>query len=68
MSYFFIAQIRIKDEIEFQKYIDKAGEIFKKYNGTYLSEDNEPVILEKYVFNPAEAQNSVITTFYCRIC
>ena len=46
MSYYFIAQIRIKDEIEYQKYIDKAGDIFKKYNGTYLSVDNEPVILE----------------------
>lgn len=46
MSYYFVAQIRIKDEIEYQKYIDKAGDIFKKYNGTYLCVDNEPVILE----------------------
>jgi len=46
MSYYFIAQIRIKDEIEYQKYIDKAGDIFRKYNGKYLSVDNEPIILE----------------------
>lgn len=46
MSYYFIAQIKIKDEIEYQKYIDKAGEIFKKYNGEYLSVDNEPIVLE----------------------
>lgn len=46
MHYYFIAQIKINDEIEYQKYIDKAGSIFKKYNGEYLSVDNKPVILE----------------------
>lgn len=46
MNYYFVAQIRIKDQIEYQKYISKAGDIFKKYKGEYLSVDNEPVILE----------------------
>jgi len=46
MSYYFIAQIKIKDEIEYQKYLDNAGEIFKKYNGKYLAVDNNPQILE----------------------
>jgi uncharacterized protein (DUF1330 family) len=46
MSYYFIAQIRIKDDIEYQKYIDKSGDIFKKYKGEYLSIDNSPMILE----------------------
>ena len=46
MSYYFVAQIRIKDDIEYQKYIDKAGGIFKKYNGEYLSVDNNPQVLE----------------------
>jgi uncharacterized protein (DUF1330 family) len=46
MSYYFIAQIRIKDEYEYQKYIDKAGDIFNKYKGKYLSIDNNPLILE----------------------
>ncbi len=46
MSYYFIAQIKITDELEYQKYIDKAGDIFQKYNGKYLSVDNAPVILE----------------------
>ena len=46
MSYYFIAQIRINDKNEYQKYIDKSGDIFNKYNGEYLSVDNEPVILE----------------------
>ena len=46
MSFFFIAQIKINDEIEYQKYIDKSGDIFIKYNGEYLSVDNSPIILE----------------------
>jgi uncharacterized protein (DUF1330 family) len=46
MSYYFVAHIKINDEIEYQKYIDKAGSVFKKYNGKYLSVDNSPIILE----------------------
>jgi uncharacterized protein (DUF1330 family) len=46
MSYYFIAQIKINDETEYQKYIDAADEVFKKYNGEYLSVDDGPKILE----------------------
>ena len=46
MSYYFITQIKIKDEIEYQKYLDKSKNIFTKFNGEYLSVDNAPVILE----------------------
>lgn len=46
MSYYFIANIKIVDELEYQKYIDGASEIFKKYNGEYLSVDDSPIILE----------------------
>jgi len=46
MSYYFIAQIKINDETGYQKYLDKAGEIFKKFNGEHLSVDNGPEILE----------------------
>ena len=46
MSYYFIAQIKINDEKEYQKYIDKAGEVFKKYKGKYLAVDNKPELLE----------------------
>lgn len=46
MSYYFIAQIKIHDETEYQMYIDKSEEIFMKYNGEYLSVDNAPEILE----------------------
>ncbi len=46
MSYYFVAQIRITDEIEYQKYLDNAEDIFRKYKGEYLSVDNNPQIVE----------------------
>lgn len=46
MSYYFIAQINMNDETEYQKYIDKAGGVFEKYNGEYVAVDNEPTVLE----------------------
>ncbi len=46
MSYFFIAQIKIQDESEYQNYIDGADEVFEKYNGKYLAVDNKPEVLE----------------------
>ena len=45
-NYYFIAQITINDESEYQNYIAKAGEVFKKFNGTYLAVDDNPLILE----------------------
>ena len=46
MSCYFIAQIRINDEQEYQEYIDRAGAVFRKYRGEYLAVDNNPKILE----------------------
>jgi uncharacterized protein (DUF1330 family) len=46
MSYYFIANIKIKDEEEYRKYIDHADDVFRKYKGEYLSVDNNPLILE----------------------
>jgi uncharacterized protein (DUF1330 family) len=46
MSCYFIAQIRIKDLKEYQKYLDRAGIVFKKFNGMYLVLDDKPEILE----------------------
>jgi uncharacterized protein (DUF1330 family) len=46
MDYYFIANIRIRDEKEYQLYLDEADDIFKRYKGEYLSVDNNPVILE----------------------
>lgn len=44
--YYFVANIKIKNEEEYQKYIDRAGEVFSKYNGKYLAVDNNPEKLE----------------------
>jgi uncharacterized protein (DUF1330 family) len=46
MSYYFIANIKIKDGNKYQKYLDGAGEVFKKYNGKYLAVDKTPKIIE----------------------
>jgi uncharacterized protein (DUF1330 family) len=44
--YYFVANIFIKDPREYQKYLDRSEEVFKKYRGAYLAVDNEPEILE----------------------
>jgi uncharacterized protein (DUF1330 family) len=46
MEYYFIANIMIHDENEYSKYLGKSSEVFNKYNGTYLSVDKRPVVLE----------------------
>ena len=46
MSYYFIAQIRINNEKEYQKYLDETGKVFSKYQGVYLAIDNKPEVLE----------------------
>ncbi len=46
MSYFFIAQIKINDSSEYQKYVDKVSEVFNKFNGEYLAVDDSPSVLE----------------------
>ncbi len=46
MSYYFFAQINIKNQDIYQKYIEKAGEVFSRYSGKYLAVDNSPEVLE----------------------
>jgi uncharacterized protein (DUF1330 family) len=46
MSHYFIAHIKINNPKEYQKYLDKAGDIFKIYKGKYLVSDDVPEILE----------------------
>ena len=46
MNHYFIANIRINNQDEYQKYLDKVDEVFDKYNGEYLAVDESPVILE----------------------
>lgn len=48
MKVYFIAQIQINNNITYQKYLDSAGEIFKKYNGKYLAVDDSPMCLEGF--------------------
>jgi uncharacterized protein (DUF1330 family) len=46
MSYYFVAQIRINDDEEYEKYLEKVDDIFSQYNGEYLAVDESPAILE----------------------
>jgi uncharacterized protein (DUF1330 family) len=46
MPYFFIANIKIIDSVEYQKYINEAEKVFKQYNGKYLAVEDTPLILE----------------------
>lgn len=46
MNYYFIANIRIKDQNGYQKYLDKIDEVCDKYNIEYLVVDESPQILE----------------------
>jgi len=46
MNHYFIANIRINNQDEYQKYLDKVDEVFEKYNGEYIAVDTSPVILE----------------------
>ncbi len=44
--YYFVAHINLTDPEEYQKYIDRAGEIFKRYEGKYLAVDNQTEVIE----------------------
>ena len=44
--YYFIAQIKLEDTEEYQKYINKADEVFRKFKGHYLAVDNQTEVLE----------------------
>lgn len=46
MAYYFLVNIRIEDELEYQKYLDQAGAIFSKYKGQYLAIDNKTRVVE----------------------
>ena len=46
MKYYFVAQIRIDDEVKYQEYLYKAGHVFLRFNGKYLAVDNAPQVLE----------------------
>lgn len=46
MNYYFVANIRIKDIKEYQKYLDKVNKVCEMYDIEYLAVDESPQILE----------------------
>jgi uncharacterized protein (DUF1330 family) len=46
MSCYFVAQIHINDNDEYQKYLEGVDEVFSKFNGKYLAVDENPEVLE----------------------
>jgi uncharacterized protein (DUF1330 family) len=46
MSVYFIANIKVNDEQEYQKYLDGCDEVFQKYLGEYLAVDDQPMFME----------------------
>ena len=46
MCSFFIAQIKIHDWDEYEKYLEGYDRIFRKYNGEVLAVEDSPTVLE----------------------
>jgi uncharacterized protein (DUF1330 family) len=46
MPVYFIANIKITNEEEYQKYIDGVEQVFSKFKGKYLVVDSSPKLLE----------------------
>lgn len=46
MTHYFVAQIRIHNPEEYEKYLENFDEIFSRYKGKYLAIDESPVVLE----------------------
>jgi uncharacterized protein (DUF1330 family) len=46
MKHYFVAQIKIRDPVEYEKYLEKFDEIFSRFKGEYLAIDETPTLLE----------------------
>lgn len=46
MSCYFVAQIRVHDQEEYQKYLDGFSEVFGQFKGRVVASDQRPEILE----------------------
>jgi uncharacterized protein (DUF1330 family) len=46
MTHYFVAQIKINDPVEYEKYLDKFDDIFSRYKGDYLAIDESPTLIE----------------------
>jgi uncharacterized protein (DUF1330 family) len=46
MIHYFVAQIKIHNHEEYEKYLEKFDVIFSRYKGEYLAIDESPSLLE----------------------
>lgn len=46
MSVYFIANIAIQKETEYEKYLERVDEVFARFEGKYLAVDRSPEVLE----------------------
>lgn len=46
MSAYFVANIRIHDEAEYEKYLQSVDGVFSNFNGRYLAVDKAPEVIE----------------------
>lgn len=46
MTAYFVANIRVHDEVEYRAYLDACDEVFARSTGTYLAVDASPTVLE----------------------
>jgi uncharacterized protein (DUF1330 family) len=46
MSSYFVAQIKVQNYQEYEKYLESFDDIFSRYKGEYLAIDESPTLLE----------------------
>lgn len=46
MIHYFVAQIKIYNPDEYEKYLERFDDIFSQYKGEYLAIDESPTLLE----------------------
>lgn len=46
MKHYFVAQIKIHNPEEYEKYLEKFDDIFSMFKGKYLAIDESPTLLE----------------------
>ena len=70
MKHYFVAQIKINENDEYEKYLENFDEIFSKYKGKYLAIDESPSILEgtwdytKYVLVKLNTRDEFESWYY----
>jgi uncharacterized protein (DUF1330 family) len=46
MIHYFVAQIKIHEPVEYEKYLENFDDIFSRFKGEYLAIDESPTLLE----------------------